>query len=70
MPETRGPGRGSGLGLSVVHGIVKSYDGAIMVQSEPHKGTAFDIYLPRLEAATLTKETAGSSAGTGSGSSS
>ncbi len=55
---TRGPGRGSGLGLAVVHGIVKSYDGAIMVQSELDKGSTFDIFLPRLEAETMAKETA------------
>jgi CheY-like chemotaxis protein len=53
---TRGPGKGSGLGLAVVHGIVESYDGAIVVQSEPDKGSTFDIYLPRIEAETLTSE--------------
>ena len=43
---TKGPGKGTGLGLSVVHGIIKNHDGFIHCESEPDKGTTFDIILP------------------------
>ncbi len=43
---TRRPGEGTGLGLSVVHGIVEEHDGVITVQSRPHAGTVFQIFFP------------------------
>ncbi|MBN2299376.1 MAG: PAS domain S-box protein [Deltaproteobacteria bacterium] len=47
---TRWKESGSGLGLSVVHGIVKSHGGIILCTSSPGQGTVFDIYLPEIKA--------------------
>ncbi|HSB71652.1 MAG TPA: ATP-binding protein [Candidatus Methylomirabilis sp.] len=48
---TKGPGEGTGMGLAVVHGIVAGHRGAISVDTAPERGTKFEIYLPRCDAA-------------------
>lgn len=45
--STKALGEGTGLGLSVVHGIVQSHEGEIHVESAPGEGTRFDVWLPR-----------------------
>jgi len=43
---TKKPGEGTGMGLSVVHGIVRKYRGEVKVKSQPGQGTSFEVYLP------------------------
>lgn len=46
---TKGIGRGTGLGLAVVYGVVRHHNGFLQVNSKPGEGTSFRIYLPAVE---------------------
>ncbi|MFC1883273.1 response regulator [Thermodesulfobacteriota bacterium] len=53
---TKGMGRGSGLGLASVYGIIKNHGGFIDVRSSKGEGTIFEIYLPAIERERIKKE--------------
>jgi CheY-like chemotaxis protein len=54
---TKNPGEGTGMGLSVVHGIVKGHNGEITVKSEINKGSIFQLYFPVLPEGTPIQDT-------------
>jgi len=57
--------KGTGMGLSVVHGIVKSHGGAITVHSKPGKGTSFAVYFPIIRSEVKTAAKTGTPLPTG-----
>jgi PAS domain S-box-containing protein len=54
---TKAPGEGTGLGLAMVHGIIRKHGGTITVESTPGKGSTFHIMLPKLESEEKEKKT-------------
>ncbi len=53
---TKDPGAGTGMGLSVVHGIIKAHDGAVSVSSIPGRGSTFTLYFPRIDEKAAEKD--------------
>ena len=53
---TKPVGKGTGMGLAVVHGILQGHHGSVSVESEPGKGTAFHCYFPIIEYSDQTEK--------------
>ena len=64
---TKDQGEGTGMGMSVVHGIIKNHRGAIMVYSEPGVGSTFHVYMPVMESDEEIQRIVSSSGGPATG---
>jgi PAS domain S-box-containing protein len=53
---TKAQGEGTGLGLSVVDGVVKKHGGAVIVESHPDRGSRFHVYLPIIDSRTVERQ--------------
>ncbi len=53
---TKGIGKGTGMGLAVVYGLVKGHGGAVTVQSEAGQGSTFNVFLPQVERPEANKD--------------